>query len=147
MVLFLFQANGLHITCVSHRFHFILSNDQLRQSGYVWLNNSDNFIKYDETMHLNSYVGGLYQQTSSGIARTNQQCYEKTGGCFATYAFEYKPGYDDSYIIWVNDGEKSWEMRQPGMGPDPLTEVGTRLIPREPMVRDLNIRWRGRADG
>lgn len=46
---------------------------------------------------LNTYQGGVYQQTSSGVAITNQDCYEVdsnggTDGCFAVYAYEYKEG-------------------------------------------------------
>lgn len=36
---------------------------------------------------------GAFQQTTSGLAVTNQQCYERSPNpCFAIYGFEYKPG-------------------------------------------------------
>lgn len=79
------------------------------QAEYKWHNTTGNFEIYDADLtKLNTYVGGqhfgnlfwcqpntstgVYQQTTSALSDTNQQCYELTGGCFAIYAFEYKPG-------------------------------------------------------
>lgn len=88
---------------------------------------------------LNEYKGGAYQQTTSGLAKTNQSCYELEDACFALYAFEYKPGFDDAYITWVNDGKLSWTLFAPGMAADPRTEIGPRPVPLEPMVSDSEI--------
>jgi len=81
------------------------------------------------------YLGST-QQTTSGLANTNQNCYEETGGCFATYAMEYQPG-EDGYIGWVNDGKLAWSMQGAGMAPDTETEIGMRPVPVEPMVSYL----------
>ncbi len=63
--------------------------------GYVWNNSSDNLIIADSTIsELNSYTGGDYQQSTSVVSETNQDCYQLGTGCFAIYGFEYKPGYD-----------------------------------------------------
>jgi len=77
---------------------------------------------------------GVYQQTTSGLALTNQDCYELQTKCYAVYGFEYKPGYDDAYITWINDGKRSWTIRGHGMGPDTQTEISRRLFAMEPMV-------------
>ena len=70
--------------------------------AYVWKNTSDNFIIYDESVSsLNSYIGGRYQQATSVVSKTDQNCYTNETGCFSVYAFEYKPGFDDGYITWV----------------------------------------------
>jgi len=98
-------------------------------------------------------VPGVFQQTASGLATLNQDCYEFNKGCFEVYAFEYKSGwvtahlprtrahspflasrFDDGYISWVNAGELSWTLRGLAMGPDTATEIGTRPISQEPMV-------------
>lgn len=82
-----------------------------KKAEYKWLNNSDNLIIHDaENTELNAYHGGasfprpqmqstnanvslgVYQQTTSGLSVTNQDCYELEKGCFAVYGFEYKPG-------------------------------------------------------
>jgi beta-glucan synthesis-associated protein KRE6 len=46
----------------------------------------------DSVTHLNTYKGGVFQETTSGVADTNQDCYEiaqdGTEGCFAVYAIE-----------------------------------------------------------
>lgn len=50
------------------------------------------------------------------------------------YAFEYKPGFDNGYITWVNDGKPSWTLIAQGMDADPLAEIGKREVTQEPMV-------------
>lgn len=59
--------------------------------------NTSGEVEFDdpEITQYNSYVGGVYQQTTSGLAITNQNAYELNGGQFAVYAFEYKPGCVD----------------------------------------------------
>ncbi|PPQ72453.1 hypothetical protein CVT24_003119 [Panaeolus cyanescens] len=93
-----------------------------------------------ENTHYNSYRGGGFQQTTSGLARLNQDCYERGGsGCFATYAFEYKNGFDDGYITWVNDNKLSWTLRAGALAPDLDTQVGQRIISQEPMYLIANL--------
>ncbi|KAF8648209.1 hypothetical protein AX16_006348 [Volvariella volvacea WC 439] len=109
-------------------------------AGYNWLNNSQNLIIHDtEGTVLNTYHGGVWQQTTSGLAVTNQSCYELTGGCFAIYGFEYKPGFDDSYITWVNNGEQSWTLMGAGMAADDAAEISARPVPQEPMYIIANL--------
>ncbi|KAF8976990.1 beta-glucan synthesis-associated [Cyathus striatus] len=94
---------------------------------YKFLNNSDTVIFYDEEVtHLNSYAGGAYQQTTSGLAITNQSCYELSGGCFSTYGFEF----DDAYITWISSGVKAWTIFGAGMGKDAATEISARPFHR-----------------
>ena len=38
--------------------------------------------------HLNSYVGGAFQQATSVFSKTNVNCYELGPGCFSIYGFE-----------------------------------------------------------
>ncbi|PPQ63460.1 hypothetical protein CVT24_004992 [Panaeolus cyanescens] len=109
-------------------------------AGYIWDNSTENMIIYDAPNTVfNTFIGGAFQQTTSGLATTNQACYERSGGCFAVYAFEYKTGFDDGYITWVNDGKLSWTIRGPGLGPDALSGVNTRPIPQEPMYIIANL--------
>ncbi|KAI0321090.1 beta-glucan synthesis-associated [Amylostereum chailletii] len=83
-------------------------------------------VTYDipntDTTSLNTYRGGAYQQAVSALSINNQSCYELETGCFAKFAFEYKPGFDDSYITW-----------------DPLTEISARPVPQEPMYIIANL--------
>ncbi|KAF9451019.1 glycoside hydrolase family 16 protein [Macrolepiota fuliginosa MF-IS2] len=107
---------------------------------YQWLNNSDNLIIYDQQKtELNSYHGGVYQQTTSGLSATNQDCYQLEKGCFAVYGFEYKPGFDKSYITWINDGKQAWSLMGAGMNADPRAEIHARPVPLEPMYIIANL--------
>ncbi|KAJ7155157.1 glycoside hydrolase family 16 protein [Mycena filopes] len=88
----------------------------------------------------NAFVGNVFQQTTSVLSKTNQDCYQLSGtGCFATYGFEYKPGYADAYISWINDNELVWTMNSPLVGADTQTEIGARQVPVEPMYIIMNL--------
>uniref|UniRef100_A0A8H7XP48 GH16 domain-containing protein n=1 Tax=Psilocybe cubensis TaxID=181762 RepID=A0A8H7XP48_PSICU len=109
-------------------------------AAYNWKNTSDNLQIYDPTKTvLNSYKGGVYQQTTSGLALANQDCYELQTQCFSVYGFEYKPGFDHSYITWINDGKPAWTLRAAGMSADAQTEINARPVPQEPMYIIANL--------
>ncbi|TEB21437.1 beta-glucan synthesis-associated [Coprinellus micaceus] len=109
-------------------------------AGYRWLNTSDNYRIYDDDVtHLNPYAGGVFQQAVSGLSTTNQSCYELEGGCFATYGFEYAPGFDDAYITWVNNGKLAWTHYARGLDTDNAAEIGPRPISQEPMYIITNL--------
>jgi len=79
---------------------------------------------------------GKYQETTSGLGKTNIKCYENPGECFALYGFEYKPGFDDGYITWINE-VKAWTVYSSALVADTRTEIDKRPIPQEPMVSRL----------
>lgn len=108
-------------------------------AGYDWKNTSDNVVYYDDDTHLNPFKGGVFQQTTSGLSTTNQNCYELETGCFAVYGFEYQPGFDNAYITWINDDKPTWTITSAGMGPDSETEISARPIPQEPMYIIANL--------
>ncbi|TFK27264.1 concanavalin A-like lectin/glucanase, partial [Coprinopsis marcescibilis] len=108
-------------------------------AAYNWTF-SETLIYDEETVRLNEYRGGVYQQTTSALAVTNQNCYEEGGtGCFAVYAFEYRAGFDDAYITWVNDDRPAWTLLSAATGRDPRTEISERPIPVEPMYIIANL--------
>ncbi|KAF9476639.1 SKN1-domain-containing protein [Pholiota conissans] len=108
-------------------------------AAYEW-QNATNIKMYDPVNTvLNTYVGGVYQQTTSGLSFTNPDCYELGGKCFTVYGFEYKPGFDDGYITWINDGKAAWTLYGSGMGQDTLTEIGPRQVSAEPMYLIANL--------
>lgn len=107
---------------------------------YEWFNTTDNMIIYDSTItYLNSYTGGVYQQATSGVTVTDQNCYQLETGCFAVYGFEYKPGYDDGYITWINNNNAAWTLKGPGVGADTRVEISARPVPQEPMYILVNL--------
>ncbi|KAL7417565.1 beta-glucan synthesis-associated [Mrakia frigida] len=107
---------------------------------YSWLNNSANLIIDDhEISELNTYFGGVYQQATSVVSATDQNCYEHGNvPCFSLYGFEYAPG-NDGHIHWVSDGKKAWSFRGAGMGPNAAAEVSARPVPMEPMYILINL--------
>ncbi|KAF9078818.1 beta-glucan synthesis-associated [Rhodocollybia butyracea] len=107
---------------------------------YTWLNNSANLVIYNESITLlNSYKGGAYQQATSCVTETVQNCYQLNGTCFATYGVEYKPGFDTAYITWINNAEAAWTLNVAGMGADKTVEIAARPVPQEPMYLLMNL--------
>ncbi|KAF5368856.1 hypothetical protein D9758_002859 [Tetrapyrgos nigripes] len=105
---------------------------------YEWFNTSDSFVIYDETVtELNSYTGGVFQQATSGISKTGMLSVR--WGCFSTYGFEYKPGYNDAFISWINDDTLAWTIKASGMAADDRVEISARPIPQEPMYMIINL--------
>ncbi|KAJ2933707.1 hypothetical protein H1R20_g3344, partial [Candolleomyces eurysporus] len=97
------------------------------------------FFDTRDKIHYNDYVGGVWQQTTSGLAQTNQNAYELNGGQYAVYGFEYKPGYDDAYITWINDNKKAWTIYSTAMIEDPRVEISARPMSLEPMYIIANL--------
>lgn len=77
------------------RAHASLIFPQPFNAGYIWKNTSDNEIIPNPSITvLNSYIGGVEQQATSGVTTTNQGCYEGETGCFAVYGFEVRSCHD-----------------------------------------------------
>ncbi|KAF7291349.1 GH16 domain-containing protein [Mycena indigotica] len=109
-------------------------------AGYNWVNTSDTLYIADPTLSKqNSYSGGIWQQATSVVSTTNQDCYQLKSPCFAVHAFEYIPGYDDAYITWVTDNKVSWTMRGGAVGKNELAQIGPREVTREPLYILINL--------
>ena len=90
----------------------------------------------------NSYTGGVYQQSCSVLTSIPDASYEETGAEYVTFAYEMYGNKDDrdgGYITWVSDGVEAWTLKAPGLAANPLTGVGQRLIPEEPMALVINL--------
>lgn len=106
---------------------------------YSWQNTSSNVYIADPTVtELNSYIGGAFQQTTSGLAFTNSDCYELGKKCFSVYGYEYAPGAT-GYINWIVNDTISWGIKAPGLAADSAAEIGARPIPTEPMYIIMNL--------
>jgi len=55
------------------------------------------------------------------------------------YGFEYKPGFDDAYIIWISDNKVSWSMEAAGMAADTCVEISARPVSQELMYIIINL--------
>ncbi|KAG5715641.1 Beta-glucan synthesis-associated protein SKN1 [Termitomyces sp. T112] len=107
---------------------------------YQWKNSSDTTIIANMSItFLNPYLGGAFQQATSAVTATNQDCYELTHSCFSVYGFEYKPGFDDAYISWISGGDLAWILKQSGVGADNLVAISPRPIPQEPLYIIVNL--------
>jgi len=110
-------------------------------AGYVWFNTSGNLNINDPTIsQLNGYIGGAFQQATSVVTETNQNCYEVGGtACFSVYGFEYVPGFDNAYITWVMDSKPTWTIKAAGMATDTQVQISDRPISQEPMYLITNL--------
>ncbi|KAF9260352.1 beta-glucan synthesis-associated [Marasmius fiardii PR-910] len=109
---------------------------------YEWFDTPENFIVNDPNITvLNSYKGGVLQQATSCVSKTNQACYSQMGAdpCFTLYGFEYKEGYDNSYITWLNDGQQVCTVMGSGLAADDRVQISARPVPQEPMYIITNL--------
>ncbi len=74
---------------------------------YIWANSTSNpqnlYIANPDITIQNNYLGGIYQQATSGVTEANQTAYELNGNNTAVYAYEYVPGFDNAwawYLEW-----------------------------------------------
>lgn len=101
---------------------------------YIYLSNST--IGDNGKTIMNGYKGGNSQQAVSGLTALDPAIYD--GNKYQTFAFEYVPSDtsgEQSYIRWLIDGTETWRLMEPAVGPNPKSNVGQRLISKEPMVR------------
>ncbi|KAJ7221685.1 beta-glucan synthesis-associated [Mycena pura] len=127
--------DGAHVGQVSQSAQWAPFN-----AAYTWDNSSDNLYIADLGLsNQNSYSGGVYQQATSVVTDTNQDCYQLLAGCFAVQGFEYAPGYDNAYITWITDNKVSWTMNAGGVGADQLTQISARPVTEEPMYILVNL--------
>ncbi|PVF97040.1 concanavalin A-like lectin/glucanase [Serendipita vermifera] len=111
-------------------------------ANYAWKNQTE-FMDIVDPLYsyLNSYQGGVLQQTGSVISTIPNDCYTGTQANFCAYGFEYKPGYeeDKAFVTWVNAGKRAWTFRPGGISANPETEISDRPIPKEPMYILINF--------
>ncbi|KAF7295651.1 GH16 domain-containing protein [Mycena indigotica] len=117
-------------------------------AGYNWDNSSANLEIRDLTLSSqNTYAGSMYQQATSVVTTTNQDCYQLKKQCYAVQGFEYIPGYDQavclpsilSYAFRTNSAAVSWTMRAAAAGADAATEISARPITQEPLYILVNL--------
>ncbi|KAJ7935919.1 glycoside hydrolase family 16 protein [Mycena leptocephala] len=129
------RPDGAHVGQVSQSAQWAPFN-----AGYHWDNSSDNLYIADLTVsHQNSYLGAVYQQATSVVSNTNQQCYQLIDQCYAVHGFEYVPGYDNAYISWITDNKMTWTLNAGAVGADLDTGISARPIPEEPMYILANL--------
>lgn len=137
------NAAGVHRGTVSQTFQAAPFDPDHR-----WHNvSSEDFELFDNyEAHLNPYRGNELQQSVSGLPETDQVSYEELDPTkYATFGFEYLPSqygnssHGTSFITWVQNGLKTWTLKEPGLRANPGTMVSQRLIADEPMYIILNF--------
>lgn len=96
---------------------------------------------YDDTVtHFNSFKGTALQQSVSGVSTVDGVNYNNNG--YGTYGFEYwsnPANRPEGYVVWYSQGQQSWRITADSIGPDTVSQVSSRIISEEPMVRYLFI--------
>lgn len=106
---------------------------------YQFDNSSSSSPIYDPSVtQFNTYKGGQLQQALSALTYVDSDWYNGTG--YAPYAFEWwsdPSNRNDGYITWFVNGQHTWSVTAASIAGDPQTEISSRVIPEEPMVRWL----------
>ncbi|KAI9500235.1 hypothetical protein GGI25_001170 [Coemansia spiralis] len=93
----------------------------------------------DDTPNMsryNSYIGGSYQQSVSGLHYMDPSY--AGGKKFMTYGFEYRPG-PKGYIRWFVDQKPVWHLDARAVGANALSKISQRVIAEEPMYIIMNL--------
>ena len=110
---------------------------------YYPFNASTDYQMYDTTItKWNSYRGGEFQQAVSALTYVPNNVYTNTSGDYNPYAMEWYANTNDrenGYIAWVANGVRSWTVHASAIRANPISEVGDRIIPEEPMYIILNF--------
>ncbi|GAA5891632.1 hypothetical protein JCM5296_005491 [Sporobolomyces johnsonii] len=113
--------------------------------SYTYINTSTEYVEFfDNTFETaaNSYLGGAYQQVTSGLSNTDPATYNTTTD-YQTYGFEYQPsefeGYGTGYITWTQHDEEMWTLHDIAMGPNAKANVSNRVVTAEPMYAIFNL--------
>ncbi|KAI5478155.1 glycoside hydrolase family 16 protein [Pseudohyphozyma bogoriensis] len=81
--------------------------------------------------YMNTYLGGAYQQASSGVSNTVSSTYNSTTD-FSVYGVDYTPTYMASdgvgKIYWINNGENMWRITDKAMAANEEAEVSGRPV-------------------
>ncbi|KAK7044468.1 GH16 domain-containing protein [Favolaschia claudopus] len=127
--------DGAHVGQVSQSAQWAPFN-----AGYIWNNSTQGMNIVDlKVSHQNSYSGGVFQQATSVVSTTNQDCYQQTKQCFSVQGFEYVPGYDEGYITWITDSKITWTLFGAGVTKDDETQIAARPITDEPLYILINL--------
>lgn len=107
--------------------------------GYNYNNVTPATTIYDTTRTIpNTYKGGTLQEALSSLTFTNSDNYVGSTGGYSTYGFEYWPSRgSDGYVTWAVDGTHTWTVTTASLEPNNMVEISQRLIPEEPLVRNL----------
>ncbi|GAA5893705.1 hypothetical protein JCM6882_007884 [Rhodosporidiobolus microsporus] len=106
---------------------------------YQFRNETPYTTVWTNDTYLNPYMGGVYQQATSGVTYCDPKAYELDGGGFSVYGFEYDNDLDDGYITWFSGGKKDWTLTAAAMGPNADSGVSQRPISQEPHYVILNL--------
>ncbi|KZV83153.1 glycoside hydrolase family 16 protein [Exidia glandulosa HHB12029] len=108
--------------------------------GYQWDESKATIANASNTI-VNGYHGGVFQEAVSALSMTNQNAYTQLDGptVFATYGYEYKPGYEGSYISWINNGVLSWTMDGDAVAANEAAGISRRAVSQEPMYIIANL--------
>lgn len=111
--------------------------------AYDW--NQSVAILYNEgadATEINTYVGGVYQESLSATTVIPDTAYELTGAQYTTFGMEYEPDWNGDgggYITWYVNGVATWTVLGDSAPPRPDIDISQRLIPVEPMSIIMNL--------
>ncbi|KAK4703593.1 beta-glucan synthesis-associated protein KRE6, partial [Phenoliferia sp. Uapishka_3] len=135
--------------------------------SYLFLNTSTDYVEYFDNAansRANTYLGGAYQQVTSGLSDTDvttcENCFytrkmwvknshlsplplDNSTTKFEKYGFEYWPSFFEGYgkgrITFTQGDEEMWRISDTAMGPNAAAGIGERVVTGEPMYILLNL--------
>lgn len=108
-------------------------------AGYQFNNQTPavSIVNPDITI-FNNFKGSITQQAVSGVTQIGTTNYGGNG--YQKYGYEWfsdPNNRNNGYISWYVGDTTTWTMNPSAVGPEAETLISQRLIPEEPMVRQL----------
>lgn len=111
-------------------------------ANYAWDQTAKGATLHQTDTAFNSYTGGIYQEAVSGVSPIADSAYDQSGGTPMRFGVEYVPDWNadgSGHVTWFIDGVPRWTLSGKALGPNPLTEIGQRVIPTEPLSLIINL--------
>lgn len=112
-------------------------------ANYSWSQAPDVAVLHSPETTFNTYTGSVYQEAVSGVTRIPDSAYAHSPDSTpATIGVQYDPdwaGDGSGSITWFLNGQPTWTLSGAALGPNKFTEIGQRLVPREPMSIVVNL--------
>ncbi|ORY69175.1 beta-glucan synthesis-associated [Leucosporidium creatinivorum] len=113
--------------------------------NYLYVNKTTanaEFYDNDFGTYKNTYLGGVYQQVTSGLSYTNSSTYNSSTN-YAMYGIEHRPsdfdGIGTGKISWFQEDETMWMISDTAMVANKDAKISQRPVTGEPMYVLFNL--------
>ncbi|UZJ56261.1 hypothetical protein CBS101457_005581 [Exobasidium rhododendri] len=114
--------------------------------AYYWVNSTPAATIIGDDTIINTYVGGVYQESVSAVSLIPQRGFADYDAPdsekWVKFGVEYEPDWDlngGGFVTWYVDGLPTWTVTGATVPASTVMEISQRNIPVEPMAIIMNL--------